>query len=433
MSAPDSPPRISPPARAGILRNITWLGVGNAAVKPLWFLFITHYCITTLGDDGYGVMNWALYTMTIAAAFSDLGTTTYSIREVARDRTQASAFFSNLLAFRLGIGLALLGLVVLVGLLTAIPSPKLMALAAAGLYATGLITVSYCRTFYRAFEVLRFEALSLIFEKVLVIGGGMALLLLSGTPQGTLLGLAGGMTLALAWNVGWVHRRFAPFRAGLLSLSFLRSKLRAALPLGLFGLFVVFYVRIGPVLLEAMQGEAAVGQFSAAFRILEALVMLPAIVSAAVLPRLSRLFKEGRARDFGRLVRLSTGGTFLAALAIAVPLAVFSEPVIGLLSGGRPEFAPSADLLGLMAWAYPLMSVNGLLSVVMMATDEQRYLAATLGIISLVSLVANLLLIPHYAAFALCYVLLASEVLILAALLTRYLRRLRPARSASPH
>jgi len=433
MSAPDSLPRIRPPARAGILRNITWLGVGSAAVKPLWFVFITHYCITILGDDGYGMMNWALYSMTIAAAFSDLGTTTYSIREVARDRTQASAFFSNLLAFRLGIGLALPGLVVLVGFLTAMPSPKLSALAAAGLYTTGLITVSYCRTFYRAFEVLRFEALSLILEKVLVIGGGMALLLLSGTPQSVLLGLAAGMTLALVWNVGWVHRRFAPFRAGLLSLSFLRSKLRAALPLGLFGLFVVFYVRIGPVLLEAMQGEAAVGQFSAAFRILEALVMLPAIVSAAVLPRLSRLFKEERQGAFARLVRLSTGGTLLAALAIAAPLAVFSEPVIALLSGGRAEFAPSAGLLAVMIWAYPLMSVNGLLSVVMMATDEQRYLAATLGIISLVSLIANLLLIPHYAAFALCYVLLASEVLILAALLTRYLRRLRPAHTASPH
>jgi len=133
------------------------------------------------------------------------------------------------------------------------------------------------------------------------------------------------------------------------------------------------------------------------------------------------------------LVWLSTGGTFLAALAIAAPLAVFREPVIALLSGGRAEFAPSADLLAVMVWAYPLMSVNGLLSVVMMATDEQRYLAATLGIISLVCLIANLLLIPHYGVFALCYVLPASEVLILAALLTRCLRRLRPTHTAFPH
>jgi len=255
-----------------ILRNISWFTGASALVKPAWFIFITAFCMRILGVGGYGLMNAALSFMIIAVSFSDLGTNPYTIREVARNRNLASRYFSNIFLTRLLLAIVACLVAWLVAWQLGYDRTELATLLAAALYAGTLRLLEFCRTFYRAFEVLQFEAVSILVEKVMVIIGGTAMLWYTRSPAGTLLGMGVAMLGALMLNVVWIHRRLAVLKLRLISWRFIRVVIAAAIPLGLYALFNRTYFRIGVVILESLGGAEAAGIYVVAFRIIEALI-----------------------------------------------------------------------------------------------------------------------------------------------------------------
>lgn len=402
-----SPAVVDPSAASSIPRNITWLTAGSVLVKPLWLVFITAFCMQVLGSSGYGIMTAALSLMAIAAVFSDLGTTEYSIREVARSRQTASAYFSNLLAARGVLTAAALAAALGLGWLLGYRGGAMVALAFAGVYAMALRLTEFCRGFYRSFEVLRLEAVSLIVEKVFVIGFGLVALWRTRTPAGTLGGMAVGMTVALALNVAWIHRHLTPLRRAALEWPFVRHAFRVALPLGMYGLFTLVFTGSGPVLLEALAGEAAAGFYGAAYRILEALQLLPVVVGAATLPRLSSLFHQRQIGAFEGLVRRSLLGLGLVSACIALAVSVLSPMVMHLLDPSS-EFEQAGYILRVLIWAFPLLAVNYGFTMALIASDQQRFLAMLYcgGAGAIVLL--NLVLIPDYAYYGTVAALLAG-------------------------
>ena len=404
--------RASTPRRDGILKNITWLTLGSVAVKPLWFIFIGVLCWRWLRTEAYGVLTTTLSLAFIAASFSDLGLSRYSVREVARKPETASAFFSNVLVLRAALACLAWGATMVTGLWIGYSQTELIALAWAGVYTITLNLTTYCRSFFQAFEVLRYEAVSLIIEKTLVIALGLTLLISTYTPEGTLAGMALGMSLTLLLNIGWIARNMAPLQRTLLSRPFMKTAFRGALPLGLYMLFIVLYNRTGPVLLEAWHGELQTGQFGAAYRLVEALLLLPMVVTSAVFPRLSSLFSntEGPAA-FRKVLWRSIGATLAVALPIA---AVISALGPGLMQLINPEAASLDAGLALrwLVWAFPLICVNQLYIVAYVARHQQNFLVWMLGGIALFNLLLHFLLTLPYGLFGICAVTLLTEAAI---------------------
>ena len=407
---------------ASILKNITWLGVGNVVVKPIWFVFITAVCVQILGVGEYGVMTASLALVGIVSSLINFGTSQFSIREVARDRDRASAFFSNFFPFRMMTSAVGLALVLLIGFGLGHRQGDLLALAFAGCYGITLNLTEYCRAFYRAFELLRYEAVSIILEKILVVGAGTALLLVQPRAAWVLGGMALGMTLTLLGNVRWVTHRLTSFNRALIDRDFFRKALPQALPLGLASIFVMLYFRTDSVMLEAIQGELAAGQYGLAFRILEALILLPAIVVAAFLPRLSTLFGDQQNEAFKRLMRRGLG--ILAALSTAIALALaLAAPLVIILIDPDPAAAPAIDALQILIWTFPFASVNYLLSTALTATDDQKALAWMLGAAAVFNIALNGVLIPLYSFYGACAATLLTEAGLTGAMSLRYLRQ----------
>lgn len=411
-----------------ILKNITWLTLGNALARPAWLLFLTVVCIPVLGDDGYGIFTATLALMTIAITLSDLGITPFSIREVARQPTHAAQYATNFFLFKSLVSLLFLGGALGVGLALGYRGNKFIALALAGGYALGLHLTEYCRAYYRAAEQMQFEAASAVLEKGLVITAGMALLTYYRTPEAVLGGMALGITLTLVLNLAWTHRRLAPFRPDLLSPRFLRRTVPTALPLGLAAQFTVIYFRTDAVMLEAMAGETAAGQYGAAYRMLEAVVLLAAMITTAVYPRLSALFHEKQHRAFERIFHRSLAALAGLGLVMALGFTFLADPLMNFIKGGL-TVAASAKALRILAWAAPLMGVNFLLGITLSAADDQRMLAWMTGLAALLNILLNALLIPSYSLYGAAAATLATEAFITVLFGFRYLRHL----AASSH
>jgi O-antigen/teichoic acid export membrane protein len=296
----------------------------------------------------------------------------------------------------------------------------LIAVVFAGGYALTLNLTNYCRSFYRAFEDLRQEAGMLVIEKVLVVGGGFFLLLTTQLASWTLAGMAAGMSVATAANIWWTNRHFAKINFGLLSLPFMRRSLKIMIPFGLAGLFAVAYFRVDVVMIEAYLGEVRTGQYGAAFRILEALNMLPTIVAvAAVYPRLSRLYHEGSYPSFSGLLRKSLLGMVAVSLLITLPLMLLAGPIIHLLDPD-PAYGPSVAALQILVWSFPFHCANGLFFAALTSMEQQRFVSIALGMAVLVNVGLNMIAIPAYGINGAAVATIVPEVLLVGIYTMRY-------------
>lgn len=415
---------------SGLLRNISWLGAANLAVKPIWFLFVTALCMRVLGVDGYGRMTAALALAGVAANLIDLGMARYTVREVARDRSLAGRFFTNFLSFRGAMSLVALGAVLLTGWILGYRDTALLAVLFAAAYTYTLELTNYCRSFYEATEDLRRQAVMLVVEKTLVVAAGAALLLLTRSPEWTLAGMAIGMTITTGLNARWISTRIAPFRPADLDWGFLRRAIRIMVPLGLAGAFFNLYFRVGLVMVEAYLGETAAGQYGAAFRILEALNVLPSvIVISAIYPRLSRLLHEGETGDFRRLFLRSQWSLAAVSVGIALGLTLFSSAVISLLDPD-PAFSPAGPALRVLSWAFPIYCANSLLYSALVAAEDDRFTAWSLAAAVVVNIGLNAVLIPAWGIQGAAFSAIAPEVVLAVVYGMRY-RRIMARLSAS--
>lgn len=407
-----------------LLRNATWLGAASLAVKPLWFLFITLLCARVLGAEGYGVLNTALSLCSLTFAVTNFGITQFTVREVAADRSLAPQFLSNFLLLRLGLILCAALLALSAALMLGYDVLLLLAVGIACVYQASLSMAGYARSFFQAFEVLKYQAVSIVVEKGMVVGGGILCLYSTTRPQWTLAGMAVGMTLAAAGTLSFVIRRLVPFKAATVSMQFWRRSSRVLWMFGIASLLGMVFFRIDTVMVEAMEGVVAAGQYGLPFRIVEALSMLPVIVvGEAAYPRLSNLLKAGQRAEARHLIHLMAGLLLAISIPITIGVTILAPLLIGWITPD-PALYEGVPVLQVLCWAFPLTSLRQLLYLTLLAADHQRFLVATLGVGVGANVGLNLFLIPTYGIVGAAMATIASELFLLIVCGFRYRSRL---------
>jgi O-antigen/teichoic acid export membrane protein len=393
---------------------------GNAVARPLWLVFLTVICIPILGDTGYGVLTASLALMTIALTIGDAGIVQYTTREVARSRGDAGRFFSNLLLVKvvLGLGAAIGGIGI--GYVLGFRGLRLLALSLAGVYVLGLMVVEFSRAFFRAFEDFRWEAVSAITEKTALVGAGSVLLLTYRTPQATLGALAAVIVVLAVFHLVLVHRRFAAVSGGLLSGQFIRGSLIAAIPLGLAAQFSVIYFRTDSVMLEVMVGADVAGQYAGAYRVLDVVALGISLLTTVIFPRLSIHYAEKDIRPYRRLLTVSMGVTFAAAVVFALLVAYNGSLLMEVLKRGI-GVAESTAILKVLAISIPIASANFVAVIALTAADDQLRLAVILGVAAVVNILVNLAWIPILGGQGAAWATVVTEALIFLALVWRFL------------
>jgi len=174
--------------------------------------------------------------------------------------------------------------------------------------------------------------------------------------------------------------------------------------------------RIDMTMLESYKHSQAVGQYGAAYRLLDTTAFVPWAVNAAVLPTLSRLSPTTATpvgAVYGRALKL--------VLAITLPMAagaaILAGPLISLLYGAA--YHPAATALLLLAPTIVLFPVSAITAELFYSQGVQRMVAITYVAVLAENVVANLVLIPLFsfngaaAGTTISEVLVASSLLVL--------------------
>jgi O-antigen/teichoic acid export membrane protein len=167
--------------------------------------------------------------------------------------------------------------------------------------------------------------------------------------------------------------------------------MHAALAIGLAGVFAVVMFRVDTTMLAAFTTKAVVGEYGAAYRLLETTLFVGWSVGTAVYPVFSRLSPTSEPRVgflFDRSLKL--------VVALTLPLAasafVLAEPLIEVLYGSGYGDAPRA--LELLAPTIALYPVSYLAGYLLISQHRQRVLTFVYGLAALENILLNLVLIP---------------------------------------
>jgi O-antigen/teichoic acid export membrane protein len=202
------------------------------------------------------------------------------------------------------------------------------------------------------------------------------------------------------------------FRLVLTDFSFksIAPLFKKAWPLAVVFILSAIYFRIDLMMLEVMKGDKAVGLYSAAYKLIEFLSIIPGTLTVAALPGLAGDYStniEGfKASFYKTLTVLGAGGG-----VIGLFLCLFSKHIILLLYG--PLFSDSMFSLTILSGVVFFLFVNGYLAYALIATNNDRSVALILAVSTVLNVLFNFYLIPKYGHVGAALSTLFSEILML--------------------
>jgi O-antigen/teichoic acid export membrane protein len=165
------------------------------------------------------------------------------------------------------------------------------------------------------------------------------------------------------------------------------------------------YLQLDVILLSLFHGEAAVGIYEAAWKLIRLGSIVARSFTTAVFPFISRLYV--RAEDTFHQVNLQSVKYFLAAiLPVVIGTAIFSERLVLMLFD--EEYIGAVPVLQVLAWLMIPQFLNPFLSHILFARGQQRQSLIVAAVALLTFVIAALCIIPTWGAVGTASVALLS-------------------------
>jgi O-antigen/teichoic acid export membrane protein len=383
-----------------------------------------------LGPSGVGQYTWAVLVVGYFDILINFGLGILITRDVAREPGAAGRYLGSALLTRTMFLVAsmLLALGIAGPLAPAFGvSPELGLTLVVLTLGVGISNLAgLVSALFNAQERMEYPALVTVFTTAAKVGlGATALQLGYG-----ILGLAVVsivVNLATAILLVWLLLRSAALPTLHPSLRFSVGLIGLSWALMLNNLLATVFFRIDGLILRGMVGDEALGWYSAAYRFIDGLNLIPSSLTLALFPILARIAASantGQPGQRGPDNQARAGATFVRAteralkvlLTIGMPIAVgttlLADPIVRLIAG--PEFLPHAAIaLQTLIWFVPFSFANGLLQYVLISTNQQRIVTIAFAVAVTFNVVANLIAVPTWSYVGAAVVTVLSEAVLL--------------------
>ena len=215
-------------------------------------------------------------------------------------------------------------------------------------------------------------------------------------------------SLFVGWSLALLLALIWPILKGYLSwpsFNFKGELFRASMVFLTIDVATVFYFRSDIVLLEYFGHiEGDVGQYSAAYRVLEGIILLATPV-AQIAFRSLRLRKNQK--DFFGLLNWLVLVMLIVAIIITLIGVIFGGDVMLVAFGEQYQYA--GELLPLMMFAMLFIFPNYILTQGAIAVNKEINYAKVVVLVALLNIVLNVWLIPDFGARGAAYATIFSE------------------------
>jgi O-antigen/teichoic acid export membrane protein len=364
---------------------------------------------TNAGDYYYAIAVFGWFDI-----ITNFGLDVYLMREAGRDREHARQFFNQTSLLRYGLIVICIPLLITFLLIRQSASETLdpAVLWTITLFYVGLIPGSLSKgltSLFYAFERAEYPAAVTTITTICRVIFGLIVLLVG-------YGAVGLAAVSIVTNVITLGVLYAAARRFLgvgnssgapVERRSVGPIVRQSLPLMLNHLLATIFFQIDIIILEWYWGTQQVGLYRTAYSWLLAINVIPAFFTQALMPIMSRQWKENPAalkRSYMLGLKLLTSIAFPAAVVFT-----FMAEVLTRILGGSAYLPDGAIALQIMIWSIPVGWMNSLTQYALIAVELQRRITVAFIIAVGFNIFSNLILIPTYGYRAAALTTIASE------------------------
>ena len=177
----------------------------------------------------------------------------------------------------------------------------------------------------------------------------------------------------------------------------------------MMNIFIVVYFRIDTVMIAILRNDLELGWYSAAYRLLEGMILIPNMIMAPIYPVFSRLFIssiDSLMLLYKYVLKIMT----IISLPITIVAMFLSEEIIRTFYG--TAFANSTYALLILIWAIPFIFLTFVFGALLPAINKQNINTISTGICMIFNILLNLILIPSYGYLGASIVTVLTEVIL---------------------
>lgn len=394
------------PAR--ISKNIGWLGLANAVSKPIWLVFIV---MTTrlLGEEHFGIFTYLITVSAVIAAFFEMGLDLQIVRLISPQKNNASRYTETSIYLRMigVVAMLVTAMVLYYAMYTDKYTPSVYAMGI--LQGVFLFILSHLRAIYRSMEILKYEAISIACEKLLVAALGFFILFASADLLQFLIFYNIGSFIALLISLGFVYKITGVFLPRIPSVESMTLVLKPARTFAILNIMQVAYTRLGTLVLERVTGNLGwVGFHNAGARFADAFVVFPNIIMAAIYPVMCRV--QNDVVVIWNLTHLTSRMLLALAVPIGTTIFIANYEFTSLVFGS--QYIQAASAIGVFGLTLIVTSQVFIVGSVVSATGNQPKANYLLIGAFVMSLTLYIIFIPKYGFYAAAWITLIDQIML---------------------
>lgn len=358
-----------------------------------------------LGVDRLGQFNYASTFASLVGLVANVGLPILLTRDAARDRSAAGKHLGAVLTLHYVLAAVAAVVIAASG---ALMNPREYALPIA-IFGLGIAVNALGAPYLamlNAFEAIHvssaIELVNTVLRVVLILAAIQLRL-----DVASLVALLLASPLVNFVLTRAVSNRYCARPSYAYNRALLPGLLAATIPFGLMVIFNNVYYRIDVIMLEKMKGDAAVGIYTAAYKIIDVLMILGAGAVGVLYPRMAAQ-AHGAPEALKRMIAASC--RYLAALGIpaAVAITILAPWIIRVLFG--EAFSAAVAPLAILVWAVAIMLVYMPMAHALNATGREWSWILVLSVNTVVNVGLNLVLIPAHGVIGAAIATVACEI-----------------------
>jgi len=363
-----------------------------------------------LGPEQFGLVSYALSFVGLFMVFATLGLDSIVVRELVNNRNKQEELIAT--SFWLKFIGAIVVIIMIIIVINFIGLDTLEVI---------LIFIMASTMIFKSFDVIDFYFKSHVLSKYVVFTKIFTLIISGLIKIALILNEAGLIyfawiyvfdSIVIATGLIYFYTK-NKFKVQMSNLIFNKhiaiSLLKDSYPLVLTGFITSIYIKIDQIMIKEFLDSEAVGQYSAAIKLTEGWLLLPAIVASSLLPAIINLKKKSEKLYYSRLQNLID--VFLwVSIFVSIITAFNSELIVKLLYG--VQYNKTASVLMIHIWTAVFVSIGIAIQNWFIVENMQKYLFYRSIVGAIINIILNYTLIEEYGIQGAAYSSLISIIIV---------------------
>lgn len=373
----------------------------NLLVKPVWLFGIERGIQITTGFEDYGLY-YTLFNFTILLGIiSDLGIHTYNTKWVSQNSAGILIDASQTFTIKIFISAVYFIIALISSWLLGYSEHAFLLLLTLIIYQLGWSFLSYLRTFLTGLQQFKSDTFISVLDKLILIIVFIPLIYIEQLSEYITIQFFASMQIVAIsisiFTAFFLLPNNLKFRIGTVDVKECLQQIKDLLPYTFFMMLVLGYNRVDSLMLEWMLIDGAIqnGHYAAAYRLLDAVSMVPMLVAYFILPVMSKIITKKE--SIKSLIAEVTNNLLSFSIILAVTAIVFRDELMIVLYGSKSNFY-LVILFSILVFNIIFISMYYIFSTALTANGNLKQLNTIAFSGLILNIFLNLILIPNYKA-----------------------------------